>query len=62
MSEEGILTGHFSATRKRFAASKGSMLVLHHTIEFSYKRDDIEAVGKTCIGIAGAYRDGRVRH
>jgi len=27
------------------------MLVLHHTIEFSYKRDDIEAVGKTCIGM-----------
>jgi len=36
--------------------------VLHDTIEFSYKRDDIEAVGKTRIGIAGAYRDGRVRH
>lgn len=28
--------------------------MLHDTTEFSYKREDIEAVGKTRIGIAGA--------
>jgi hypothetical protein len=62
VSEADILAGHFSATRERFAASESAVLVLHDTTEFSYKRDDIEAVGKTRIGIAGAYPDGRVRH
>src|SRR5690606_25789357 len=34
---------------------------MHDTTEFSYKRDDIEAVGKTRVNLAGAYRDGTPR-
>jgi hypothetical protein len=62
VSEADILAGHFNATRERFAASESAVLLPHDTTEFSYKRDGIEAVGKTWIGIAGAYPDGHVRH
>ena len=34
---------------------------MHDTTEFSYKREDIKAVGKTRINIAGGYRDGTPR-
>ena len=36
VSEEDILRGHFDATRRRFAASDGPILVLHDTTEFTY--------------------------
>jgi hypothetical protein len=36
--------------------------VLHDTTEFSYKRVDIAAVGKTRIGFAGADKQGRPRY
>lgn len=62
VSEAEILAGHFQATRERFAATSGPILVLHDTTEFSYKREDIEAVGKTRIGIAGADFEGRPRY
>lgn len=62
VSEAKILAGHFQSTRERFAASEGPVLVLHDTCEFTYKREDIEAVGKTRIGVAGARPDGRPRH
>ena len=62
VSEVDILAGHFGATRARFAASEGPTLVLHDTTEFSYKREDIEAVGITRKGVAGATSDGRPRH
>ena len=46
VDEEKILAGHFLCTRERFAAMKDSaVLVLHDTTEFSYHRDDPEAVG-----------------
>ena len=46
VDEEKILAGHFLCTRERFAAMKdSSVLVLHDTTEFSYHRDDPEAVG-----------------
>jgi hypothetical protein len=61
VSESEILGGHFHATRDRVAAAGGPILVLHDTTEFTYKRDDIEAVGKTTIGVAGVDRDGRPR-
>lgn len=61
VSEAEILGGHFQATRERAAATSGPILVLHDTTEFTYKREDIEAVGKTRINIAGAYRDGTPR-
>lgn len=40
----------------------GPILVLHDTTEFTYKRDDIEAIGKTLLGVAGVDLDGRPRH
>jgi hypothetical protein len=46
VDEEKILAGHFLCTRERFAAMKDPpVLVLHDTTEFSYHRDDPEAVG-----------------
>lgn len=62
VSEAEILGGHFQATRDRVGATDGPILVMHDTTEFTYKREDIEAVGKTRINIAGAYRDGLPRY
>src|ERR1700731_4770450 len=45
VDEEKILAGHFLCTRERFAATDSPVLVLHDTTEFSYHRDDPEAVG-----------------
>jgi hypothetical protein len=45
--DEGvILAGHFAATRARFAATSGPVLVLHDTTEFSFQRDNPEAIGQ----------------
>src|SRR5690242_18902300 len=46
VSEADILGGHFAATRARALQAHGQLLVLHDTTEFSYKRENIEAVGK----------------
>jgi hypothetical protein len=62
VSEAEILAGHFHATRDRVAATSGPILVLHDTTEFSYKRDNIEAIGKTFLGVAGVDLEGRPRH
>ena len=62
VSEAEIQAGHFESTRGRCAATGGPVLVLHDTTEFSYKREDIEAVGKTRIGVAGADYKGRLRY
>jgi Transposase DNA-binding/Transposase DDE domain len=61
VSEAEILAGHFEATRDRVAKATGPILVLHDTTEFSYKRDDIAAVGKIRLAVAGADRHGRPR-
>jgi hypothetical protein len=61
VSEAEILAGHFHATRNRAGAADGPILLLHDTTEFTYKRDDIEAIGKTTVGVAGVDRDGRPR-
>jgi hypothetical protein len=48
--DEGvILSGHFAATKARFAATAGRVLVLHDTTEFSFTRDDPEAVGQLSL-------------
>src|SRR5262245_5533556 len=48
--DEGvILAGHFAATRARFAATAGPILVLHDTTEFSFTRDDPEAIGQLSL-------------
>jgi hypothetical protein len=62
VSEAEILGGHFQATRDRAAVTSGPILVLHDTTEFTYKRDDIEAIGKTFLGVAGVDLEGRPRH
>ena len=38
VSEEDILSGHFGATRARFEAADGTVLLLQDTTEFSYQR------------------------
>ena len=62
VSEAEILAGHFEATRDRFAASDGPVLVLHDTTEFTFKRGDTDAVGVTRKAVAGAYRDRALRY
>src|SRR5262249_49107488 len=47
--DEGvILAGHFAATAARFAATPGTVLVLHDTTEFSFTRDTPDGVGRLC--------------
>ena len=61
VSEEEILRGHFNATRRRFGASCGPILVLHDTTEFSWKRKRPEAVGFTTKVGGGKDMLGRER-
>ena len=61
VSEEDILRGHFDATRHRFAASDGPILVLHDTTEFSWRRKRPEAVGFTTTVNSGRDKAGRDR-
>jgi hypothetical protein len=62
VGEAEILAGRFEATRDRFAATDGPILVLHDTTEFSFKRGDVDAVGITRKCVAGAYCDGAIRY
>jgi hypothetical protein len=48
-----------SRDRRQSLAANGPILVLHDTTEFTYKRDDINAIGKTTVGVAGVDRNGR---
>jgi hypothetical protein len=62
VSEADVLAGHFQATRARFAAVDGPILVLHDTTEFSFTRSDTQAIGQTRKVVAGpAKKDGRQR-
>ena len=61
VSEEEILRGHFDATRHRFGASDGPILVLHDTTEFSWRRKRPEAVGFTTTVNSGRDKAGRDR-
>lgn len=45
--EHAILAGHFAATKSRIANAKGPILILHDTTEFSFQREQPEAIGKT---------------
>lgn len=61
--EEGdILNGHFAATRGRYDASEGPILLLQDTTEFTYQRRDPHAVGFTKSVNSGRDKDGRLRH
>lgn len=48
VDEATILAGHFAATSSRFAATDGTVLVLHDTTEFSFQRIKPELIGQTC--------------
>lgn len=60
VDEADILAGHFTATRERFDAVAGLVLVLHDTTEFSFTREDAEAIGIT-HKVAKGHKDGRGR-
>jgi len=45
VSEAEILAGHFEATRERFVAHDGPVLVLQDTTEFTFKREGPAAAG-----------------
>ena len=61
ISEAEILEGHFQATYERFTASPGTILVLHDTTEFTFRRKHTEAIGKLHKTVAGQKRPGRPR-
>lgn len=48
VDESIILAGHFAATADRFAATPGTVLVLHDTSEFSFQRVAPGKVGRIC--------------
>lgn len=61
--EEGdILAGHFGATKGRYAASEGPILVLQDTTEFTYQRRNPRDIGFTKSINSGRDKDGRLRH
>ena len=47
VNESLILAGHFAATQARIADTKGPVLILHDTTEFSFQRVKPDAIGKT---------------
>jgi len=59
IDESAILSGHFAATRSRFAATSGFVHVLHDTTEFSYQRAHPELIGYTKETFIGRYKEGR---
>jgi Transposase DNA-binding/Transposase DDE domain len=61
VNEMAILAGHFQATRERFAATDGPILVLHDTTEFSYTREAKEAIGILYKSCGRKDKDGRPR-
>ena len=58
---EAILSGHFQATRNRFSATDGLVLVLHDTTEFSFQRKEPQSIGTTCKVNSGKDKHGRLR-
>lgn len=61
VNETAILAGHFEATRERFEATEGPILILHDTTEFSYTREAKEAIGVLYQSFTGKGKDGRAR-
>ena len=61
--EEGdILSGHFDATRTRYSATGGTVLLLQDTTEFTYQRRNPHDVGFTKSVNSGRDSKGRLRH
>jgi hypothetical protein len=62
VDESDILAGHFTATAARFKASKGLVLLLQDTTEFTYQRVSPEKIGFTKSVNSGRTKKGRLRH
>ena len=61
--EEGdILSGHFAATRTRYEACEGPVLLLQDTTEFTYQRRQPHDIGFTKSVNSGRDKEGRLRH
>ena len=56
------LSGHFAATRDRFTASAGTILLLQDTTEFVFQRASPHAIGITKSINSGRDKRGRLRH
>ena len=61
VTEQGMLAGHFAATKARVSAASGPILVLQDTTEFIYKRDAPEKIGFTKAINSGRDKQGRLR-
>jgi len=61
VSEADILGGHFQSTRDRTVATDGPVLVLHDTTEFTYQRENTDAIGITKSINSGRDKAGRLR-
>jgi hypothetical protein len=61
VDESEILAGHFQATRSRFDASEGPILVLQDTTEFTYQREKPDRIGVTKSINSGKDKAGRLR-
>ena len=61
VSEADILAGHFQSTRERTVTTDGPVLVLHDTTEFSYQRENADAIGITKSINSGRDKAGRLR-
>ena len=62
VDEGDILSWHFAATRTRYDASKGTILLIQDTTEFSYQRAAPHLVGLTKSVNSGLDKRGRRRH
>ena len=62
IDEGGILSGHFAATRVRYDATEGPILLIQDTTEFSYQRASAHSVGLTKSVNSGRDKQGRLRH
>jgi hypothetical protein len=61
VSEAGILAGHFEATRARFQAASGTVLILHDTTEFVFQRESAAGFGLLTKARLGDGREMTVR-
>jgi len=61
VNEADILAGHFQATKDRFIATQGPILVLHDTTEFSFRRESPDKIGITCRITGVRDKEGRLR-
>src|SRR5437588_8321148 len=61
VTESDILGGHFQSTRDRTVATDGPVLVLHDTTEFTYQRENTDAIGITKNVNSGRDKAGRLR-